>query len=421
MNVPLRRWFYHGVCRSLVLTYRTALSMADWLGPRARRLPDPGGLSILLTGTIHSDNWIRTHLLPLAQARPCRQVTMVTTTRFGEMDRVRAVYPPRWLVRVVGSVAARCIVFFWLAVREKPDLVGGFHLLINALVAQVTARWIGAHSVYFCVAGADEAADGGCRAENPIFGRMETPDRFIEAHLLRAVAAFDLVITMGTGAAEYFRRHGIRGKCHVVAGGIDSNQYNASREPSGTGIVVVGRLAEIKRLDVFLEAMVLVIRRLPQVTATLVGDGPLRGGLERMARRLHVDHRVRFAGFHPDVRPWLAEARLYVLSSDSEGLPQALIQAMMSGLPVVATDVGDMRDLVQNDVNGFLVPRRNPAELAARIVEILEDETRQAAFGHQAQIAGLHYDSGRITQLWDTILAGFTPAGADQSASPGTG
>jgi glycosyltransferase involved in cell wall biosynthesis len=419
MNGPFRRWIYHGLCRSVVLAHRTALRVADWVGPRAGRPPDPSGLHLLLTGTIHSDNWIRAHLLPLAAARACRQVTMVTTTRFGQMDRVRAVYPPHWLVRIVGPVAARGIVFFGLAVREKPDLVGGFHLLVNGLLAQVTARWIGARSVYFCVAGADEAADGGCRAENPFFGRMETKDRFVEAHLLRAVAAFDLVITMGTGAAEYFRRQGIRAYCQVVAGGIDSSQYNVSREPPRSDIVVVGRLAEIKRLDVFLEAMALVVRRLPQVTATLVGDGPLRGELEGMVRRLHVDHRVRFAGFHADVRLWLAQSRLYVLSSDSEGLPLALMEAMMSGLPVVATDVGDIRDLVKDGVSGFVVPRRDPALLAERIVEILADEARRAEFGRQARVAALPYDVGNTTRMWETILARFASPG--QPAAPAEG
>jgi glycosyltransferase involved in cell wall biosynthesis len=416
-----RRWVYHGFCRMLVLAHRFALRVGDWFAPRDPRVPELGGLNLLLTGTIHSDNWIRAHLRPLAMARPCRQVTFVTTTRFAEIDRVRAVYPPRWLVRAMGSVAARCVVLAWLAVRERPDFVGGFHLLVNALIAQVIARVIGARSVYFCVAGVDEVADGGCRAENRVFGRMETRDRFVEAHLLRAIAAFDLVITMGTGAAEYFRRHGLSGECHVVAGGIDSGQYNPSRGSRLSDVVAVGRLVEIKRLDILLEAIALVVRRQPRLTATLVGDGPLRSGLEQMARALHLEHCVRFAGFQPDVSPWLAQAKLYVLSSDSEGVPLALMEAMMSGLPVVATDVGDIRDLVENGVCGFLVPRRTPAELAQRIVHLLADESRLAGFGQQARIAALRYDTGRVTLQWEAILARFVSASQPATTTPSIG
>jgi glycosyltransferase involved in cell wall biosynthesis len=331
----------------------------------------------------------------------------VTTTRFAPIDRVRAVYPPGWLVRIAGSVIARSLVLLVLAVRERPDWVGGFHLLVNGLAALVGARLVGARSLYFCVAGADEARDGGCRAENPIFGRMETPDRFVEKRLLRSVSRFDLVVTMGTGAADYFRRTGFRGECHVVAGGIDAEQRVAEVDASPSDIVVVGRLAAIKRLDVFLDAMARVVRRLPQATATLVGDGPLRATLEEQARRLQLGDRVRWAGFHADVRPWLSRSRVYVLSSDSEGVPLALMEAMMSGLPAVATDVGDIRDLVLDGVNGFLVPRRDPDALADRIVAVLADETTRLALADRARSAALAHETGSVVRRWESILERF--------------
>src|SRR5262245_26912966 len=121
----------HFVCRFVVRAHRWAMAVAGWIGPRTARPPDPRGLHLLLTGTIHSDNWIRAHVSPLAAARGCRLVTMVTNTRFQESERVRAVYPPRWLARCVGATGARSLVFLWLALRERPDFVGGFHMLIN--------------------------------------------------------------------------------------------------------------------------------------------------------------------------------------------------------------------------------------------------------------------------------------------------
>jgi glycosyltransferase involved in cell wall biosynthesis len=433
---------------------------------------------VLLTGTFHSDSWIRAHLRPLAAARRCREVTLVTTRKLGEIHGVRTVHPPRWLVRVAGDAGARSLVLLWLARRDKPDLVGGFHLLVNALAAQVAARLSGARSVYFCVAGADEVVGGGFRAENPVFGRMETPDRFVEAHLLRAVAAFDLLVTMGTGAAGYFRARGFRGGSYVVAGGVDGipcerdsgrsepaattcehdgnpcepdgatcehdgnprepdatmrgpdgsrceadatnrGSEGVPREPGVTpaDIVVVGRLVPIKRLDVFVEALALACRRLPRVTATLVGDGPERPRLEEAARHFRVNGRLRFAGFRHDVRPWLAASRLCVLSSDSEGVPLALVEAMMSGLPAVATDVGDIRDLVEDGVSGILVPRRDPAALADGIVTALEDETRRAELGRRAREAALRYETRRVSAVWEGILARLDAAGEPAGAA----
>lgn len=406
----LRRGMVRRALRVGLLAYAAALRVAGWLGRRPRRRPAGRPLEILLTGSFHSTNWIAAHLRPLAESNACRRVVVVSTFPIPGLPKVVAVYPPRRLRRLIGSVPARLLTFGWLALRRRPDVVGGFHLLVNGLAAALLARLTGARSLYFCVGGPMEVLDGGIWAENRVFGRLETPDRVVERRLVRAVDAFDLVVTMGRRAARFFRERGVRARFEVVPGGIGAAEFAAGQEHPEFDLILVGRLAAIKRIDVFLRAVAIVAQRVPGVTSIIVGDGELRDELRDLAERLGLNGRVRFAGHRTDVAELLRRARLFVLTSDSEGLALSLMEAMTCGLPAVVTDVGDLADLVEDGVNGYLVPRRSPEALADRIVELLTDDARRARFARAARRAAERCEAGRTARRWDDILVDLARA-----------
>ena len=141
----------------------------------------------------------------------------------------------------------------------------------------------------------------------------------------------------------------------------------------------------------------------------LVGDGPLRQGLEQQARTLGIDANVVFVGHQRDVAAWIQQARLFVLTSDSEGLSLSLVEAMLCGLPAVVSAVGDLGDLVENDVNGYLVSDRSPQAFALRIVALLTDPDRWTRFSQAARNSAERYGIAEASGLWSAILADPDP------------
>jgi glycosyltransferase involved in cell wall biosynthesis len=299
---------------------------------------------------------------------------------------------------------ARLLTFVWAAMQKRPHVVGGLGLHFNGIVAVIVGRLAGARSMYFCLGGPVETYNVGFASENNFFATMETADTVVQSRLLRIVTKSDMVVTMGTRAVSFFRDKGIDTDFHVISGGIDPIRFQPAKEAPSYDLILIGRLVKVKRMDVFLQAVANVVDKIPDITAVIVGDGKLRGELHSLSMDLGIDSNVSFIGYQDDVENWLCKSKVFVLTSDSEGLSLSVMEAMMCGLPVVVSDVGDLADLVENGVNGYLVPRRSPEQFAARIIELLTDARRLEAFSQAARYSALQYSTEAATAKWDSII-----------------
>lgn len=406
-------WIAHKGIRLLMAIYAGLMRTAKFVNLK-ERIAECDHYDILITGTFYSDNWIRSHLQPLAASRSCSRVRMVSETPVPFIDKVEAIYPTPWMIRMVGGDLARLVTFVWVGLRTRPHIVGGFHLLLNGLVAVLLARVINARSLYICGGGPREVVGGGYSTENRLFRKLRTPDAVVERRLLQAVAAFDLVITMGSGATNFFQQRGVKTKFHIVPGGFEGDRFYLSEKPRDIDLILVGRLSSVKRADLFLQVVNLVRDVLPDVSATVVGGGPLRSSLEQFAKRLGIEHNVKFVGQQHQIEEWLRHSKIFVLTSDSEGLSLAMIEAMLCGLPAVVTDVGDLGDLVEDGINGFLVPDRTPEAFALRLIDLLKDSERLLQFGRAARQSAERFEISNVSHLWDKILLARADEGSQE-------
>jgi glycosyltransferase involved in cell wall biosynthesis len=390
---------------------RFTLRVHNFLTRAAQRLgpwqhsPPNHEFTILLTGRFEAENWARAHLKPLADSKYCRHLLVVTRFPLSPIPGIITIAPPRWQERIFGKTAARLLTLAWTAWRKRPDIIGGFGLFPNGLIVTILAPLVGARAMYFCVGGPIEILDGGIYTESGPLPKMGTPDLVVENRLTQAVSFCDLVITMGTRAAEYFRLKKIPASIYVVSGGIDRTVFEAVPEPPSIDMVFVGRLTEIKRVDLFLKIVKKVTEILPTTTAAVVGDGPLRAELETLARTLGIEKNVQFAGHRRNISEWLGKSKLFLLTSRSEGLSLALMEAMMCGLPAVVSNVGDLGDLVEDGVNGFLINKQVPEPFAERILELLTDEEKWKTFSRAARQTALKNETSTVSRHWDEILS----------------
>jgi sugar transferase (PEP-CTERM/EpsH1 system associated) len=183
-----------------------------------------------------------------------------------------------------------------------------------------------------------------------------------------------------------------------IQNGVDTDRFRpngertAQREALGwptSGIIVgsVGRLVSVKNHASLLIAAARVAQQVPQLTLALVGDGPLDGELKTLAQQLGIADRVLFLGCRDDVPNLLNAMDIFVLPSLREGMPNALLEAMACGLPVIASEVGGATEIVRDGENGLLVYPTDVERLSQHLYQLVLSPERRHAMG----MAGRRY------------------------------
>ncbi len=163
-------------------------------------------------------------------------------------------------------------------------------------------------------------------------------------------------------------------------------------------ITFVGRLSEQKGVDVLFEAARLVAARQVNFQLWLVGDGPLRPGLEKQARELGLEARIRFWGWQEDVTPYLQASDLFVLPSRYEAMPISLLEALACGLPAVVTKVGENEEIVRGETNGLVVAPENAPELAEALARLVTSTDLSRKMAQNAPGSAAHFDEAVTAQ-----------------------
>jgi teichuronic acid biosynthesis glycosyltransferase TuaC len=165
----------------------------------------------------------------------------------------------------------------------------------------------------------------------------------------------------------------------VIPNGYDDSIFRLSESPRDREMLFVGRLGPVKNVDILLRAVAVAGPRFA-FRMTIVGDGPLRLTLESLARDLGVADRVRFVGEAPRaaVASFMSRSACLLLPSRSEGLPLVVIEALACGTPVIASDVGGLRELVRTATAGYLVRPGDVEELAAALIDFDPGKHRPA-------------------------------------------
>jgi len=171
-------------------------------------------------------------------------------------------------------------------------------------------------------------------------------------------------------------------------------------------VISVGRLVPVKRYDRLLQILIELARRQASVRAAIVGDGPQRQWLQGEARRLGISDNIDFLGQCDDVPALLARSKTFAITSASEGMSIAMLEAMAAGVPVIVPDVGDLRDIVTDGQTGVIIDPTVADDAADRIASILNDTQRLHTLSTNArQAAAAFADVQAVAAKWDAALS----------------
>ncbi|MBW4433140.1 MAG: glycosyltransferase [Pelatocladus maniniholoensis HA4357-MV3] len=203
-------------------------------------------------------------------------------------------------------------------------------------------------------------------------------------------------------------------RMHIIHCGIDPGLFDVvSHKESGKRLLFVGRLAEAKGLPILLESLALLKQSHQNIVLTIVGDGPDRQKLKQLTVQLELTKNVNFVGYksQAEVRKYFQQTDVFVMSSFAEGIPVVLMEAMAAGVPVVATQIAGISELVENGVNGYLVPPGEANILATCIEKLLNNYLLRVTFSTAGRAKvekdfNIHYEVARLYRLITSALKG---------------
>jgi glycogen(starch) synthase len=274
--------------------------------------------------------------------------------------------------------------------RKRIDVILAYQTVIDGLIGVLARRLFGIPVIV------SVRCDTEYQLDRFFQSRAFSPFVFRHADRLAVQSP-----TLGDELVRALERSGrqpsgpeLRAKLFVLPNGIAPAPR---RERDGEGVLYVGRLTREKSVDVLIEAM----RACPNERLTIVGDGPERAALEQAARALP---QVSFVGWvaHAQVEEYLSRARVVVLPSRQEGQPNVVMEAMARGIPVIATRVGGVPDLITHGESGWLTDPGDARAIALGIQRIANDEAFRQRIAANGIAAMRRYD-------WPAVVDAIQP------------
>lgn len=197
-----------------------------------------------------------------------------------------------------------------------------------------------------------------------------------------ALSKFDFVVPLSNQLLEQLRNVPAS-KISLINNFVDTADLQRRGDYNKKLVSFIGRLTPLKRVENAIHAIALT--RDVGIELQIIGDGKLKGKLERLANELGVRDRVKFHGFKSDALMLLNQSAVLVVPSQTEGISRVAMEAMTSGIPVIATDIPGNRDLIRSGVNGILVPVNDPDALAGALDRILHEEAHYKELSDNAR------------------------------------
>lgn len=214
----------------------------------------------------------------------------------------------------------------------------------------------------------------------------------------------DSLIVQSPAVAEWGRTLLAADRIFIIPNPLAANLTQTAQSRNCT-LLAVGRFVPEKGYDLLLPAFAQVAPDFPDWRLRIIGDGPEMAALQALARELNIADRVEMPGRSGDIPGELAQAGLFVLSSRFEGFPNALVEAMAAGLPVIATDCpSGPREIIRDSVDGLLVPPENVDALAAAMRRLMSNHDERARLAARAPEVRERFSMERVLALWDDAI-----------------
>lgn len=217
--------------------------------------------------------------------------------------------------------------------------------------------------------------------------------------------AADAAVFQTPDAQKWFNQP-IQHRSKIIFNPVRNEFYNVDRSPIANRIVTCGRYEPQKNHHILIDAMAIAIRKYPNLKLSIYGAGDLKASLQEHIHQIGLENSIILEGSVTDVPFILKTAEIFVLSSDFEGAPNALMEAMAMGVPAISTDCpcGGPKMLLGNNENGMLVPVADSQSMAEAICKLHADQNLQQIYSQRSSLFAERFKITHVINAWKSII-----------------
>lgn len=351
-------------------------------------------MNILIICGLSNDKLL-SKLAPLIASPKVNKIYIVRKEKITG-EKIVCFCPPKILrLNILFTEAYRIIILLYLCLILKIDMLIGIYLFPHGIYATILGK-IFKKKVALLPLGTD------------LFWNIAN-SRF-ERMWLWLFKKSDFIGVRGDNSKSYLIKKGLvpPDKIFIPPNVFDFDKFTPHKQPLKYQLITVGSLVADKRLDILLHAIARVKLEISPLKVAIIGSGKLRERLEKTTCSLNLTDNVEFLGAKDDVEAYLNSAKIFVLTSRTEGLPMAMIEALSCGLPVVVPEVGDIDTLAKDGVNALIVKSPAPDAFARAIIRLLTEDKLYACLAENAakirQNYAHEYSLENAVEVWDGVL-----------------
>jgi glycosyltransferase involved in cell wall biosynthesis len=308
-------------------------------------------------------------------------------------DKIKSWQPPAlWARTGLTTELYRLGFLLYFCWRHRPDLLIGYYLVPHGVYVGLASWLFGIPGIQMIIGKDLDLALGS---------------RWLLWLLRRA----DFVGLRGENMRRALIAHGLAvERLFIPPNVFDFSTFLPQQRPVEYDLIYVGNLSRYKRVDILIEVVARLKPRFPDLRLALIGSGKLARALQVRVARAGLSENVVFLGHKSksEVRDHLNRSRVFIMTSEAEGLPMAVVEAMSCGLPVIVPDVGDVTDVAHDGINALVVPVLDVDAFVCAVTQLLTDTALYRRLAGQAvrirEVLADRYSLAHAERIWSSVL-----------------
>ena len=301
-------------------------------------------------------------------------------------------YGVKW--NTIPKIIFKIIVGIFLSIKKKPDAIVSILFTPHGIIGFFLSKFFNIPWIHTIIAGDRE---------------LNIHGSFWRKQFTKMVTNATYITVTGENTKRYLISQGIiSDKIILLPNVINMKLFSPMRHEKKFDIIAITRLFNIKRIDRLIMIIEIVRKEIPEISLAIIGDGPEKDELIKIVLQKDMSENIVFIDKLPyeDVPDAWNMGKVFALTSDGEGVPLTLLEAMASGVVCVVPAVGDIESVIDNNVNGILIENpENIKQFGDAIIDVLSDEIKYSKLSNNAMKVRSIFSYDNASLIWEGMLS----------------